>query len=76
MLFEDTPNPNAKKIVVDHDYEVGIYLDKNKQHDDFIQVLLKNEHIQNIFTGPNFLTILKSNEGVWTDIIEDFKKNN
>lgn len=76
MLFEDTPNPNAKKIVVDHDYEVGIYLDKNKQHDDFIQVLLKNEYIQNIFTGPNFLTILKSNEGVWTDIIEDFKKNN
>ena len=76
MLFEDTPNPNAKKIVVDHDYEVGIYLDKNKQHDDFIQILLKNEYIQNIFTGPNFLTILKSNEGVWTDIIEDFKKNN
>ena len=76
MLFEDTPNPNAKKIVVDHDYEVGIYLDKNKQHDDFILVLLKNEYIQNIFTGPNFLTILKSNEGVWTDIIEDFKKNN
>ena len=76
MLFEDTPNPNAKKIVVDHDYEVGIYLDKNKQHDSFIQVLLNNEYIQNIFTGPNFLTILKSNEGVWTDIIEDFKKNN
>ena len=76
MLFEDTPNPNAKKIVVDHDYEVGIYLDKHKQHHDFIQVLLNNEYIQKIFTGPNFLTILKSNEGVWTDIIEDFKKNN
>ena len=76
MLFEDTPNPNAKKIVIDHDYEVGIYLDKNQQHDSFIQDLLNNENIQNIFTGPNFLTILKSNEGVWTDIIEDFKKNN
>ena len=76
MLFEDTPNPNAKKIVIDHDYEVGIYLDKNQQHDNFIQTLLNNENIQNIFTGPNFLTILKSNEGVWTDIIEDFKKNN
>ena len=54
MLFEDTPNPNAKKISMNHNYEVGTYLDKNLKHDQNIDKLLSNKNIVNIFTGPNF----------------------
>ena len=27
--FIDTPNPNAKKIMLEHSFEIAIYLDKN-----------------------------------------------
>ena len=26
MIFEDTPNPNAKKINTDHPYALSVYL--------------------------------------------------
>ena len=29
MEFLDTPNPNAKKILVDHDFETSIYLNED-----------------------------------------------
>ena len=31
MDLIDTPNPNAKKILVEHDYEIAIYINKESQ---------------------------------------------
>ena len=31
MDLIDTPNPNAKKILVEHDYEIAIYINKDGQ---------------------------------------------
>ena len=75
MLFEDTPNPNAKKISMNHNYEVGTYLDENLKHNQNIDKLLSNKNIVNIFTGPNFLTVLKTNESTWESIIGDLETN-
>ena len=33
MDLIDTPNPNAKKILIDHDYEIATYI--NKETVDF-----------------------------------------
>ena len=29
MDLIDTPNPNAKKVLVEHDYEIAIYINKD-----------------------------------------------
>ena len=72
MELIDTPNPNAKKIIIQHKYEVAIYLDEeNKVEDDKIWNLLKIEGIEKIFTGPNFITITKSNTADWNTIKKD-----
>ena len=31
MELIDTPNPNAKKILVEHDYEIAIYINRDNQ---------------------------------------------
>ena len=31
MELIDTPNPNAKKVLVEHDYEIAIYINKENQ---------------------------------------------
>ena len=72
MDLIDTPNPNAKKIIIQHNYEVAIYLDEeNKVEDDKIWNLLKIEGIEKIFTGPNFITITKANIADWNTIKKD-----
>ena len=76
MKFEDTPNPNAKKIVLDHSFEVGIYLEDAKADEMFIKNLLDNPNVKSIFTGPNFLTIIKIESANWNDIIVDLENNN
>ena len=73
MEFLDTPNPNAKKILINHDLETSIYLDDRTKSTFFeISILLENSSIENIFTGPGFITITKKNSGSWDDIIQDF----
>ena len=72
MDLIDTPNPNAKKILIQHKYEVAIYLDEeNKVEGDKIWNLLEIEGIEKIFTGPNFITITKSNAADWKTIKKD-----
>ena len=72
MDLIDTPNPNAKKIVIQHNYEVAIYLDEeSKVEGDKIWNLLESEGIEKIFTGPNFITITKSNTADWNTIKKD-----
>mgnify|MGYP001485922685 CR=1 FL=1 len=75
MEFLDTPNPNAKKIIISHDHENGIYINENLQLDRDVEILYQNPGVKNIFTGPNFLTIMKEEDANWDDIIEDLKDN-
>ena len=72
MDLIDTPNPNAKKIIIQHKYEVAIYLDENKKdQSDKIWNLLEVDGVEKIFTGPNFITITKSNAADWNTIKKD-----
>ena len=72
MDLIDTPNPNAKKIIIQHKYEVAIYLDVNKKdQSDKIWNLLEVDGVEKIFTGPNFITITKSNAADWNTIKKD-----
>ena len=72
MEIFDTPNPNAKKILIEHDLENSIYIDGNVETNiNEISILLSISGIENIFTGPGFLTISKMSESAWDNIIED-----
>tara|TARA_B100000902_G_C26652483_1_gene594486 strand:- start:163 stop:405 length:243 start_codon:yes stop_codon:yes gene_type:complete len=72
MEFIDTPNPNSKKIVINHDYELAEYLDiENGKHSSFVNYLLNHKDIKNIFSGPDFLTITKLEKANWDKIIKD-----
>jgi len=75
MEFIDTPNPNAKKIVLEHSYEISVYLNREESYSPEINYLLLHEGVKNIFTGPNFLTISKNENYSWEDIIKDLKDN-
>jgi len=69
--FTDTPNPNAKKIVIQHDYELSIYLNKELIKDDHLLDLLNHPSVENIFSGPGFLTVTKNENTSWENIIQD-----
>ena len=69
--FTDTPNPNAKKIVTQHDYELSIYLSKELITDDYLLDLLNHPSVENIFSGPGFLTVTKNENTSWENIIQD-----
>ena len=72
MEILDTPNPNAKKILIEHDLENSIYRDENTVTNiSEISILLSISGIDNIFTGPGFVTISKTSELAWDNIIED-----
>jgi len=68
-MFETTPNPNALKININHQLEVGMdYFESNNKNPDLINKLIGVEGITSVFIGPNFLTILKKHEYDWKDI--------
>ena len=75
MEFIDTPNPNAKKIVAEHSYEISIYLVEEGAYSPEINYLLSHDGVKSIFTGPNFLTISKNENYSWEVIIKDLKDN-
>jgi len=66
MELIDTPNPNAKKILIDQSLS---------NEDSKYVVLEKNlnslKGISSVFFGPGFLTILKDEDIKWESIIED-----
>ena len=73
MIFEDTPNPNAKKINTDHPYALSVYLSNEDIIDESeISFFINNEDIRNIFTGPGFITITKVENVSWEKIIQEF----
>ena len=72
MELIDTPNPNAKKILVEHDYEIAIYINRDNQEVDGIAKLLIDVNgVESIFTGPGFLTLTKDESGDWNIINKD-----
>ena len=72
MELIDTPNPNAKKILVDHDYEIAIYINKENTEDEGIgKLLIEINGIDSVFTGPGFLTITKKGDASWDTINND-----
>ena len=72
MDLIDTPNPNAKKILIEHDYEIAIYINKDSQEVDGIaKQLIEIDGIESIFTGPGFLTLTKEEDGDWNIINSD-----
>ena len=72
MDLIDTPNPNAKKILIDHNYEIAIYINKeNNEVGGIAQELIEVSGVDSIFTGPGFLTISKEAKADWNDINND-----
>tara|TARA_B100000401_G_scaffold51170_1_gene29895 strand:+ start:221 stop:436 length:216 start_codon:yes stop_codon:yes gene_type:complete len=57
MQLLDTPNPNAKKILIDSNVENQQSLITNK--------LNKIEGISSVFFGPGFVTITKDENAQW-----------
>tara|TARA_Y100000591_G_scaffold154157_1_gene132672 strand:+ start:268 stop:558 length:291 start_codon:yes stop_codon:yes gene_type:complete len=77
MDLIDTPNPNAKKILVEHDYEIAIYINKESQEVDGVaKQFIEIDGIVSIFTGPGFLTLTKEESADWNfiniDILNKF----
>ncbi len=58
MELIDTPNPNAKKIIIELDEKIS----------DELQSI---EGVASIFLGPGFITIIKEEEIEWTSITQD-----
>jgi hypothetical protein len=72
MDLIDTPNPNAKKVLIEHDYEIATYI--KKESENIIGVakdLIEVDGILSIFPGPGFLTITKEESSDWNVIKND-----
>jgi hypothetical protein len=72
MELIDTPNPNAKKILVDHDYEIATYIKENSSNVEGIaKKLIEINGVDSIFTGPGFLTLTREEKADWEVINDD-----
>jgi hypothetical protein len=58
MQLITTPNPNAKKVEIEHGLEVGT-------------VIKSTSGIGTIFAGPGFLTLTKEEDSDWDSINDD-----
>ena len=72
MDLIDTPNPNAKKVLIEHDYEIATYIKKDSKNIEGVaKDLIEIDGILSIFTGPGFLTITKDESSDWKMINND-----
>ena len=60
MQLLDTPNPNAKKILIDSNVENQQSLITNE--------LNKIEGVSSVFFGPGFVTVTKDENVQWEEI--------
>ena len=79
MELITTPNPNAKKIDIEHDLTVGTVINSSNDTDNRIcNLLLSITGITSIFVGPGFITITKVEGSDWdlinNDIATQFDK--
>ena len=59
MELIDTPNPNAKKIIID------------QKSEDISKTLEKVDGISSVFVGPGFITITKEDNLDWKAITQN-----
>ncbi len=72
MELIDTPNPNAKKILIEHNYEVATYINKESEDVDGVaQLLIEINGVDSVFMGPGFLTITRDENADWDTINND-----
>ena len=72
MNLIDTPNPNAKKILIEHSYEIAAYIKKDSENIEGVaKDLIEIDGILSIFTGPGFLTVTKEEFSDWNMINND-----
>ena len=72
MDLIDTPNPNAKKVLIEHSYEIASYIKKDSENIEGVaKDLIEIDGILSIFTGPGFLTITKDESSDWKMINND-----
>ena len=72
MELIDTPNPNAKKILIDHDYEIATYINQDSSNVEGIaKKLIEINGVDSIFTGPGFLTLTREESVDWQVINDD-----
>ena len=72
MNLIDTPNPNAKKILVNHEYEIAVYINKESSEVGGVaELLIEISGVESVFTGPGFLTITKIEKANWETINKD-----
>ena len=67
MELLDTPNPNAKKIVLD---DINNLNDQSLES-DISDDLYKIDVVDSVFFGPGFITITKSENIDWESINQD-----
>ena len=66
MDLIDTPNPNAKKVVID------LSAPGNKEIGDELSSELSEIHgVSSVFLGPGFVTIIKEENTDWDSINQD-----
>tara|TARA_B100001996_G_scaffold379873_1_gene366318 strand:- start:609 stop:833 length:225 start_codon:yes stop_codon:yes gene_type:complete len=66
MDLIDTPNPNAKKVVIDLS-ELG----EEELGDNLSSELSKIQGVSSIFLGPGFITVTKEENTEWDSINQD-----
>ena len=72
MQLIKTPNPNAKKILIDHDYEIATYINKETVDDGGVaRLLIEINGIDSVFAGPGFLTVTREENFSWESINND-----
>tara|TARA_X000000368_G_C23056168_1_gene723979 strand:+ start:4737 stop:4982 length:246 start_codon:yes stop_codon:yes gene_type:complete len=69
MEIFDTPNPNAIKIILDHGLETGLNITGSGQTEiHIVNEIIKISGVNSVFTGPDFITIIKKDSQEWTPI--------
>ena len=67
MELLDTPNPNAKKIVLDDNNN----LNDQSLESDISDDLYRIDGVDSVFFGPGFIAITKSEATDWESINQD-----
>jgi len=72
MELIETPNPNAKKIIINHDMQTGTVIHKPENtDDDMLKIIISIEGVVSLFIGPGFVTLMKDEKTNWESINED-----
>ena len=72
MQLITTPNPNARKIEIEHGLEVGTVVKSTSDKNNALcNQLISISGISTIFAGPGFLTLTKEEDNDWDSINHD-----